>query len=774
MEKTLHFGLYSFATLYKPFWETAQWFFNMYKRIAPYLSGIWFSLPIQLVLLHFRKFQALLILWYVLFAVVNGSFLFKMGAHILYLYPEYLGKVGFISTMLVGISIGIFIFSWNITTFILHTPNVEFLATTTQPFLKYCFNNAIIPLCFLFFYLEKAIVFGRTQELLDWGTIFWLMGGFITGLSLCLFVGFSWFFGADHTIYRYASPGAKQVIEDMKKKVGNYRVPQKLGKIRVDWYLTPSFKRRQPRDTRHYPSDFLQRIFTQHHYSAMLAILLAFISLIISGYFIDNKFFQVPAAGSITVLFAILIAVAGAVSYFLKQWTIPIVLLCFLGLNFLFQKNILDPRNKAYGLSYDKAKTLPQYSREGLLQICNPDSIKQDSLAFINRLNAWKKWQGQEKPVLLLNCLSGGGIRSAIFTAEVWHSIDSITNRRAFSHTFLMSGASGGMMGAAWYRELSYRLKNQQLLPDELSSKLNKISTDLLNPVFSSFAVRDLLSPPRRFLYSGAKYIKDRGYAFERQFSLNTEGWLDKPLGSYRAAEDSAVVPTLFVNSVVTADGRNLMMTTRGVRFMMRPLLTASTGPLTDADAICFQSFFANRKPNNLRFLTALRMSATFPYVLPNVWLPTEPVVDVMDAGFRDNTGVETSLKFMHFFKDWIRLNCSKVVLVEIRDKPQGGWNAEPGKKNIIDLVTRPAVLTQTTLFRFQEYSQLRQIERMQETFGNQFERVVFEYIPKKAGQPASLSFHITEREKRDIISSLKHPQNKASMARIERLLHKD
>lgn len=115
------------------------------------LRGIWFSLPLQLLLLHVRKNQVLLIFWAILFAVINGSFLFKLGAHILYLYPEYLGNVNFVSCMLVGFALGIFILSWNITTFILHSRHVQFLATTRQPFLKYCFNNALLPFVFLCF-----------------------------------------------------------------------------------------------------------------------------------------------------------------------------------------------------------------------------------------------------------------------------------------------------------------------------------------------------------------------------------------------------------------------------------------------------------------------------------------------------------------------------------------------------------------------------------------------------------------------------------------------
>jgi hypothetical protein len=746
---------------------------HMFKRLLPYIRGVWYSLPVQLLLLHFRKNQVLLLFWYLLFAVVNGSFLYRMGAHMLYLYPEYLGKVGFVSSLLVGVSIGIFIMSWNITTFILHSRQVEFLATTMTPFFKYCFNNGLLPLLFLVFYMVKGISFARYQELAAWDEIFWLIAGFISGLVLSLVVAFTWFFGADHTIYRYATPGARKVIEEMELKAGHYSLPARPGRVRIDWYLTPKFKRRQPRDTRHYAPEFIARIFTQHHYSAMLAILLAFISLIISGYFIDNKLFQVPAAASITVIYAVLVAVAGAITYFLQKWSIPFVLLLLLALNGLYKMNILDPRNKAYGLDYTKNFPKPAYSRDNLLATCLPDSVTADSLAFIRTLNQWKLLQKDTLPVLVLTCVSGGGIRSATFTTEVLHKLDSVTHDKYFSHTSLISGASGGIMGAAWYRELKFRQLRGLLSAEQLKVRKERITTDLLNPVFSSFAVRDLLAPPRRFMYNGTAYIKDRGYAFEQQLITNTDGWLDKPLQAYRTAEEQAQMPSLFVNSVITADGRNVVMATRPVRFLMKPRFDSSLGPVPDADAICFQSFFAKRHPGQLRFLTAIRMSATFPYVLPSVWLPTEPVIDVMDAGFRDNTGIESALKYLFTFREWITANCGKVVLVEIRDKPQGGWNREQDDRNIFDLVTRPALLTQNNLFRFQEYQQLRQLERVKQLMGRQFERVVFEYKPRDEKHPASLSFHLTQREKRDIISSLQHPTNRFSFERMERLLAK-
>jgi hypothetical protein len=246
---------------------------------------------------------------------------------------------------------------------------------------------------------------------------------------------------------------------------------------------------------------------------------------------------------------------------------------------------------------------------------------------------------------------------------------------------------------------------------------------------------------------------------------------MNKSLADYRRAEDSATIPRLIVNAVITRDGRRLLMATRPSRFLMRPLGTSENENVEDVDAVDFASFFAKQDAENLRILTALRMNATFPYVLPNVWLPSNPVIDVMDAGFRDNTGVETGLKFLHFFQKWLKENCSQVVMIQISDKRQGGWDNPYESKNILDMITKPALLTQNNLFRFQEYSQLNLIDYFKDIYGDTFHRILFTYHPSSKEAAASLSFHLTQREKRDLKISINNPQNKNGFEIINRLL---
>jgi len=167
-----------------------------------YLSGFFYSLPVQLFFLHFRRYQVFLIFWYVFFATVAGFFLKSFGARSLFLAPEYLNKVDFVATMIVGMAIGIFIMSWNIAMFILHTKHIRFLATTAQPFLKFCINNCIFPALFLLLYLYKAVEYNRYQQLISAGDMFKLTAGFITGLLISVAAAFYYFYVIDKRVYR--------------------------------------------------------------------------------------------------------------------------------------------------------------------------------------------------------------------------------------------------------------------------------------------------------------------------------------------------------------------------------------------------------------------------------------------------------------------------------------------------------------------------------------------------------------------------------------------
>ena len=695
------------------------------------------------------------------------------GADSLYLAPEYLGNVNALGAGIVGISIGMFIMSWNIASFILFSRHFRFLAATTNPFLRYCINNFVLPLAFLIFYFIKAFLFIRYKELIPTAEFLMLAGGFLLGLLLILFISFIYFFRADRSIYRRMMPVIRNPKEYIRHLKPGELPPSESKIIKVEWYLEMPWAVRKTRDVSHYTRDFIENIFKRHHFAAVLSVFAAFLFLIGIGFLQDSAFFQIPAAASITVFFAILIGVAGAFTYFLQSWSVPYVLGLIIILNLFYTWDWIDPRNKAFGLKYSNINERPAYSRAHMLEMASPKNVSKDSLNMIHVLENWKRKQGEEKPLFVIVNTSGGGHRSATFTMSILQRLDSVTNGEMMKKTFLITGASGGMIGASYFRELYLRKQKGENIHLQDKKYVDDISGDLLNPLFSSFVARDLISPSLKFEVGPYIYVKDRAYSFESKLDMNTNGFLNKQLKDYKEDERNATIPLAFYNSVVSRDSRKMIISTQPIRFMMRSRYDSVALPEMDPDVIDFASFFEKQDPYNIRILTALRMNATFPIVLPNVWLPSDPVIDVMDAGLRDNYGQETGLRFLEFFDDWISRNTRGVLIIQLRDRPSGGWDYPYVTENIGDHATKPFLMLQHNWFKTMEYFQNDLLSYYSQHAAHKINKITFQYATEKQEDKAALNFHLTQREKKNIMSSPDFLFNKESFDKAVNLFNK-
>lgn len=691
------------------------------------------------------------------------------GANALFLAPEYLGNVNSISAALMGISIGVFIMCWNVATFILFSRHFTFLAATQYPFLKYCINNSIIPLSFLIFYLIEAYQFSHYVELIPNVEIIFLTIGFVAGLLLILAISFLYFFRADKTILRKLQPAFKNARTFIAHlQPGN--VSNGYSLIRSEWFLDSFFSFRRCRDVSHYSADLMEKIFKRHHFAAVISILAAVAFLILTGFFLEYKLFQIPAGASITLFFAILIGVAGAISYFLQSWSVPFLVLFIIVLNFFYQIGWIDPRNKAYGLNYNDKEDWPTYSHQFLDSAGKNAYVEKDKLNMIEILNRWKLKQGEEKPLLVVMATSGGGNRSATFTMNVLQQMDSLTKGQILNKTFLITGASGGMIGATYFRELyRQKIKGKKInLHDQ--KYVDNIAEDLLNPIFSSFVARDILSPTQYFYVGPYRYVKDRAYAFEMKLNSNTEGILNKRLKDYVEDESNAVIPLMIYHSMVNRDAKKILISTQPVRFMAQPP-NGTVQKKAEPDAIDFVSFFSKQDPYNLRMLTALRMNATFPFVLPSVWLPTKPVIDVMDGGLRDNYGIENNLRFLSSMSDWIKENTRGVLLIQIRDRLVGGWENPYELEGFADHTIKPIMLLQHNWSKMMEYFQNDMYTYYATSSGYPIHKITFQYSSGNAENRAALNFHLSKREKKDIAASLHSEGNTKNFENVVQLL---
>ncbi len=733
------------------------------------LEDIYYSFPVQLLILHFRKYQILLLFWFVLASTINSNFMKNYGADALFFSPEYMGSVNMLGAIFTGLALGAFVMSWNVTTFILHSKRFKFLATTTHPFLKYCINNAVLPLLFLLFYFIKLYRFNDYRELMDSGEVFTVISGILLGFVLLLSISYVYFMGTSQRIVRTMAPIISNPELFNKRFKGQRQSPDEFG-LKIRYFFSGKLRLRKARSVSHYRQDFIDAIFKRHHVAAIGSIVLAFVFLVTVGFLLENKYFEMPAAASILIFFAIMTAVIGSLSYFLESWSLAAAFLLLFILNFLYQKEIIDPRNKAYGLNYINKTERPAYNKQSLKALCSNDKIAADKANMINILNNWKTKQQQEKPVMVFINVSGGGLRSAAFVMNALQKLDSITQGNLMKHTFLISGASGGMLAASYYRELYREKLHQPVFNISDERYTDNIAGDLLNPVFTSMIARDIFAPAQKFSVGEFEYVKDRGYAFEKKLSDNTNGLLNRRLKDLAADEYNARVPLIFFNSVIKSDGRKMMISTQPLSFMMKPaFLSADTS--ANPDAVDFAALFHQQQPMNLRMLTALRMNATFPYVLPNVWLPSQPVIDVMDAGLRDNYGQETTLRFIESFQDWIKENTGGVVIIQLRDRLNDNWQQPYETNSVADMIVTPATMLQHNWYKLQDYFQTDQFSYLVKPNDSSLLRIPIMYKPEKADKGAVLNFHLSAREKRDVKKSFGSSINEGAIKKITALL---
>jgi hypothetical protein len=166
-----------------------------------------------------------------------------------------------------------------------------------------------------------------------------------------------------------------------------------------------------------------------------------------------------------------------------------------------------------------------------------------------------------------------------------------------------------------------------------------------------------------------------------------------------------------------------------------------------------------------------MRMNATFPYVLPNVWLPTNPIVDVMDAGLRDNSGQETTIRFINNFKDWIEQNTGGVIVLQIRDRLQDNWQYPLETGTVTDLLVKPATMLQHNWFKMQDYVQNESFSFLSDAARYNLHRLAFVYVPKKEELGAALSLHLTAAEKKDVIASFNTEYNQSVLKELTGLM---
>jgi hypothetical protein len=758
----------------------------MLRRLYRYVPKVVYSFPVQLFLNNLKRNQVLLLCWIILFAMITGSFGKYLGVPYLFLDPEYLNKVNFQSFFIMGMVIAGFSTAFHITCYINDGHRFSFVGTLPKPFTKFVINNSFIPLTFLVTYLTEVISFQKNNQYITGSDLAYNVAGVLVGYAVMTAFFFIYFRLTNKDIFKYVVCRIDERIKS-SVKVTRASAMKKLDiarkrQERVDYFLDGDLRFKRVQDTHFYDKATILQVFDQNQFNLVIIEVLIFAFILILGVFKDWPMFQLPAASSFVIFLTVFVMLAGAFEYWFGNWSSTAALVLFLFFNYLVGEGVFSKQYKAFGLDYNKTPPV-EYSIEHLKKLSDSTAINEDREQSLVMLNNWRK-KFDAPPKMVFLCVSGGGKRAALWALNSLQTADSLTEGRMMNQSILITGASGGLIGASYFRELKLReIEGQDVRPYS-SIHRDKISTDNLNPLIFSLLANDLFVGFTQFIYADHAYEKDRAYTFEQQLNQITEGMMDKPISAYRAPEDKGIIPMVILTPTVINDGRKMYIASRPVSFLNSDVLDLPGYNSSKVAGTDFQRAFADFGGDSLRFLSALRMSATFPYITPNTTLPTEPPIQIMDAGISDNFGMNDAVRFMYSFKEWITANTSGVVLISIRDSPKLARILPRTGQTIVDDLTQPISSVYNNFENFQDINADLLIGQAKMWFPMPIHRVDLQYqaesyVPilqkmdsiRQNSARASLSWRLTTREKEGIVNAINSEMNQQELARLKHIL---
>ena len=758
-------------------------------RLSRIVESIFYSFPVQLFINDLKRNHVLLLSWIILVAMVTGNFGKYLGIPYLFLDPEYLNEVSFTSFFIMGALTSGFTMAYHITCYISDGHRFSFVGALSRPFTKYSLNNSIFPLIFLAIYLYQIITFQINNEYTTTTELAMDLAGFFCGFIAMGGVLHIYFLLTQKDIFKYM---VCRLDDRLKKSVTVTRasVMKKLDivkrkQVRVDNYLDFSlrFKKVVPEERDFYDKSAIVQVFDQNQFNLVVIELFIFALVLTLGIFTDYPAFQLPAAASFMIFLTIMVMLSGAFSYWFGGWSVSVFIVLFLFFNYLVGEGVLTRKYQAFGLNYSESPVA--YSPETISQLNDSAHVKASEIHTLNILENWKKkFEGQPAPKMVFICASGGGKRAALWTMAALQQADSLSHGRLMNQAILITGASGGLIGASYFREVILRHRLGEKIDPYAAEHRHKIATDNLNPLIFSLLANDLFVGFTKFEAGGQRYARDRGYTFEEQLNLDTEGLMDKSISGYREPEMKAQVPMIIFSPTIVNDGRKLYISPQPVAYLNAGLLNFPHYANSKQGGVDFQEMFRERGGPNLRFLTALRMSATFPYITPNTTLPTDPPIQIMDAGISDNFGIADAVRFIYPFRDWIAANTAGIVIVSIRDSPKLTPVSPQQNNDIIDAFTQPISSVYNNFENFQDITNDDLLGYARSWFKGPIERVDIQYMPtsyvtilqqmdsiRQHNARASLSWRLTTREKQGVVETIHAPANQEAIRRLVQLI---
>ena len=263
---------------------------------------------------------------------------------------------------------------------------------------------------------------------------------------------------------------------------------------------------------------------------------------------------------------------------------------------------------------------------------------------------SWSKTHADKDMPVVFIATQGGGIRGLAWTTRILHHLDS-THRGFLDQTFIISGVSGGGVGAT-----AYLTWMKDRISDRANTNYDKFDNftkrDFLSPVTASFAFSDCLQ----------RFLPFPVYSFNRSRMLGRT-WdeyyeecvgktsLSKPFLDlwYNDKGFDFNIPSLILNGTLAENGQRVVTSN----------LNLDSTFWFDDDI----DFFKYAKADISRSTAALNCSR-FPVLTSGALIARNDSIHghIVDGGYRENTGMQTLLNIFCSLRR--RLNDEKGIKV--------------------------------------------------------------------------------------------------------------
>ncbi|MFN7948982.1 MAG: patatin-like phospholipase family protein [Blastocatellia bacterium] len=417
------------------------------------------------------------------------------------------------------------------------------------------------------------------------------------------------------------------------------------------------FLRTIPRDLGRGYIDYADRKGTlpllSGHVSAATLFLLFFSVYLLVGYLASpwrERSFGIPSLAFVILLLTLLNWGFSGITFFLDRYRIPVLLTVGAWLLLTAQFRGSDyyyPLLPVQGAAQARAPLKPMAETPRVCEVLKPAA-------------------GRRKAIVV--AAAGGGIQAAAWTAQVLTGLELQCRRDAdlkdkpyeFGRSIrLISAVSGGSVGAMYFAGAYQKGTGlpgddglKQIVTDAMRSSLDQVAWGLVYP--------DLMRSFFPFIPSARE--TDRGHALEETWRKS--GGTTQSLDAWRRSVSEGWRPATIFNATIVDTGERLLL---------------STSELKPERKVSHHSsrYFSEMFPqHDIPVTTAVRLSATFPFVTPAARAdqddPPGATYHIVDGGYYDNYGVASLVEWLDAALENPDYDYTDVLVLLIRSFPTG------------------------------------------------------------------------------------------------------